>query len=196
MKSQRKSPSSKIYQLKITLTGSNPPIWRRVVIPHDLNLGDLHHIIQICMGWCDCHLHVFKHEEKLYSDPKFELNEDPTIKYLDEKKTKLSHIFKKPKDALAYDYDFGDGWRHLVELEKFAKATEDMPDGPSCTEGEFNCPLEDSGGIRRYQEIMKIILDPSHPEHEDLLAWVPLGFDPKYFDLWRVNYVLRLVFGW
>ena len=48
-----------IYQLKITLTGSKPPIWRRILISDDMSLDMLHLTFQFTMGWTDSHLHQF-----------------------------------------------------------------------------------------------------------------------------------------
>src|SRR5437016_5637406 len=48
-----------LYQLKITLKRSKPPIWRRVVLRADMSLDRLHTIIQIAMGWTNSHLHQF-----------------------------------------------------------------------------------------------------------------------------------------
>jgi len=48
-----------LYQLKITLKWSKPPIWRRVVVHADMPLDHLHGLIQIVMGWTDSHLHQF-----------------------------------------------------------------------------------------------------------------------------------------
>jgi hypothetical protein len=48
-----------IYQVKISLTGIKPPIWRRVQVK-DCTLAVLHDILQTCMGWEDYHLHVFE----------------------------------------------------------------------------------------------------------------------------------------
>ena len=47
-----------IYQFKVTLKGSDPPIWRRFQVP-DLTLGELHDVLQVVMGWEDSHLHQF-----------------------------------------------------------------------------------------------------------------------------------------
>lgn len=41
----------RIYQIKITLKHSRPPIWRRIQIAGDTRLGKLHHILQVAMGW-------------------------------------------------------------------------------------------------------------------------------------------------
>lgn len=57
-----------IYQLKITLYQSKPPIWRRVLVPGNITLDELHLVIQIVMGWDDYHLHQFIMDEKYYSD--------------------------------------------------------------------------------------------------------------------------------
>jgi hypothetical protein len=50
--------SSSIYQFRITLTGSDPPIWRLIQVP-DQTLGQFHEVIQVVMGWEDYHLHQF-----------------------------------------------------------------------------------------------------------------------------------------
>jgi len=39
-----------VYQFKITLQGSKPPIWRRIQVPGDFNMWDLHVAIQDAMG--------------------------------------------------------------------------------------------------------------------------------------------------
>lgn len=60
---------SKIYQLKITLRDSKPPIWRQVLVDGSINLYELHEIIQIAMGWTDSHLHQFTIDEEYYKSP-------------------------------------------------------------------------------------------------------------------------------
>src|SRR5438105_1581778 len=52
-------PGSVIYQLKVTLQESDPPIWRRILVPASTTLGKLHDVLQVTMGWMDCHLHQF-----------------------------------------------------------------------------------------------------------------------------------------
>lgn len=63
------------YQLKITLRGSRPPIWRRFVVPDTITLPELHEVIQIVMGWTDSHLHEFVVGRVSYGvpDPEFPL---------------------------------------------------------------------------------------------------------------------------
>ncbi|MFY9556703.1 MAG: plasmid pRiA4b ORF-3 family protein, partial [Blastocatellia bacterium] len=60
MMSSKKEPSdAPVWQLKITLKDGSPPIWRRILIAGDTSLAKLHRILQIAMGWWDCHLHQF-----------------------------------------------------------------------------------------------------------------------------------------
>lgn len=58
-----------VYQLKITLDGSKPPIWRRVQVLGSTHLGRLHDIIQATMGWYDSHLHQFMINGREYGVP-------------------------------------------------------------------------------------------------------------------------------
>ena len=51
--------SKLVYQLKVTLDDSKPPIWRRLLVLEDTSLFTLHKIIQRAMGWQDYHLHMF-----------------------------------------------------------------------------------------------------------------------------------------
>lgn len=51
---------NKVYQIKASLMGAQPPIWRRVLIAPETSFQDLHRIIQIAMGWQASHLHLFQ----------------------------------------------------------------------------------------------------------------------------------------
>ena len=65
----KKQPAQNLplYELKITLRGSNPAIWRRVQVPGNLNR--LHDVFQVVMGWTDSHLHQFVDAPIVYSVP-------------------------------------------------------------------------------------------------------------------------------
>ena len=58
-----------IYQIKISLIGAKPPIWRTILVPSDLRLDAFHDVIQIVMGWRNCHLHQFIENNVYYGIP-------------------------------------------------------------------------------------------------------------------------------
>jgi hypothetical protein len=46
---------SRVLQLRITLNGSKPSIWRKLAVSSNIALADLHLVIQIAMGWANSH---------------------------------------------------------------------------------------------------------------------------------------------
>jgi hypothetical protein len=82
-----------IYTLKITLVGARPPIWRRLDVPAEISLGQLHDILQIAMGWSNTHLHQFERERVIYCPP------DPEIDYpyVNERRMRLTDVIRRRK---------------------------------------------------------------------------------------------------
>jgi hypothetical protein len=175
------------YQLKILLKHSKPPIWRRFLIDNSVTLGNLHVAIQIIMGWTNSHLHQYIHNNTYYGviEPDFDMG----LEILDENDYRISQLLKTEKDSIIYEYDFGDGWEHLITLEKI------MPFNPkqhlpNCIKVKGACPPEDVGGIWGYYEFLEAINDSSHPEHENFTEWFAGEFDPDLCDLNEINQLL------
>ncbi|MEK6544207.1 MAG: plasmid pRiA4b ORF-3 family protein, partial [Elusimicrobiota bacterium] len=146
----RKVPfQAPIYQLKITLEGSEPPIWRRVLVPGNVSLRRLHNIIQVVMNWETHHLHGFGINGINYGEP------DPDgmhqMDWRDDKKFTLNQAAAPPIKNFRYIYDFGDSWNHQIEIER-TFLHEDPRPYPLCPAGARACPPEDVGGIHQYQE--------------------------------------------
>ncbi len=208
--SSHKAQPVQIHELKITLRDSKPPIWRRVAVPSDMRLSDLHYVIQIVMGWTNSHLHqfvvrnakpkpaadelrkLFQNEqwdkieecmrrERCISDTRFELEDIE-----DEKKVKLSELAPEVKSKFIYEYDFGDGWNHNIEVVKIGPPNEGVK-YPVCLAGKFACPPEDCGGIWGYYEKLEILKDPKHKDYKEILRWMGPGFDPERFNLEAIN---------
>ena len=184
-----KKPSP-IYQLKVTLADSKPPIWRRILVASDVDLSLFHDILQDAMGWTDSHLHQFIAGGVMYSTPDDDLAPGFGVEFKDESKYKLSQVLKKEKASLTYEYDFGDSWTHKIVLEKILPY-EGSIEAPSCIKGKRACPPEDCGGIWGYENLIAIIQDPKHPEHQDMLEWLGDEFDPEHFDLDEINKALQ-----
>ncbi len=92
-----------IYQMKVTLVGSKPPIWRRIQVPASIKLSELHWILQKVMGWTDSHMHAFAVGARSYGEP------DPELEMADEGRVALNKVVKGEKARFRYEYDFGDG---------------------------------------------------------------------------------------
>jgi hypothetical protein len=177
-----------IYQIKVTLDESKPPIWRRILVRSDITLGELHDILQAVMGWVDYHLHQFIVERTYYGvpDPDYE----GFLEMHDESHVKLNQIVTGEKFKFRYEYDFGDSWLHNLLVEKVLPP-EPGQQVPVCIKGKRACPPEDVGGIWGYYMFLEAIQDPDHPEHEGYLEWVGGEFDPEAFDLDEANEALR-----
>ena len=167
-----------MYQLKITLLDTKPPIWRRVLVDGRSPLDQLHDVIQAAFGWWNYHLHEFEVARTRYGVPDPDDDWDPPR---DERRTRLDAIASEGS-AFRYTYDFGDGWDHRIVVEKVLAPTTDTA-VPACTGGRRACPPEDCGGTGGYRELLAILADPEHPEHRGRLEWLGAPFDPEAFDV-------------
>lgn len=180
-----------VYQFKITLKGTKPPIWRRIETL-DIPLATFHRAIQNAMGWTNCHLHTFEVGETRYSDPRMLDDAFPDPNELSYAGITISRLLRShgPKPRLTYTYDFGDGWEHKVAVEK-TTARQPGVQYPRCTAGARACPPEDVGGVYGYEDFLQAIADPEHEEHDDFLEWVGGDFDPEALDLVEINKAMR-----
>lgn len=169
-----------MYEIMITLTESAPAIWRRVRVPHNILLSDLHRVIQVAMGWDDDHLHEFQIGQKRYG-PVMEGFSPYENTVVSEDIVRLNGV-AKPKAKFTYTYDFGDDWRHDIQIER-EMAAETAVRKARCIEGAHACPPEDCGGIHRYAYMLEILADPQHDDHNDTMEWFGDGFDATAFDL-------------
>jgi len=140
-----------IYTLEVTLRGSEPRIWRRVLVPRATTLDRLHEIVQTTMLWEGYHLYEFQvgGGEEGYGatrygvyEPEY-MDEEPPI---DATRTRLAEIAPAVGATFVYAYDFGDNWRHDIAVTDIGK-----PDKrrhyPLCVAGEWAGPPEDCGGV-------------------------------------------------
>ncbi len=165
------------FQLKVKLAETKPPIWRRLVVPTDITLDRLHEVIQAAFGWWNYHLHEFEMGRSRYGPVDLDDDWNPPK---DERKVRLDQI-ASPGTKLRYTYDFGDDWRHTIEVEKAVDADASSA-LPALVDGRRACPPEDCGGPWGYTELLAVLADPTHPEHAERLEWLGGPFDPERFD--------------
>jgi pRiA4b ORF-3-like protein len=182
------SAAKSVVSLKVTLRGTKPPVWRRLLVPGALTLGELHHAIQAAMGWHDSHLHAFDIDGRQYGD------RSTVDDVADERRLTLNSLMKSGIARFAYTYDFGDDWEHIVAIEKTQPALEGKS-YPTCVAGARNCPPEDCGGCWGYEHLLEVLADPTHPEHAEQIEWIDEDFDPNEFSIENANVMLAVRFG-
>ena len=175
-----------IYQIKVTLLGTDPPIWRRLLVPADLTLEQLHNVLQIAMGWDDCHLHEFRIGQQRYGTPDPMERAFGGSRTASERTARLFNVLDRAGTKAVYTYDFGDSWEHRIAVEK-RLAPEPGRTYPACLAGEQHGPPEDCGGIPGFYNLLEAIGDPEHEEHQELLDWVGGSFEPDAFSVDEVN---------
>lgn len=182
-----RATSGSVFQLKVTLLDTKPPIWRRVLVDGRATLDHLHEVIQAAFGWWNYHLHEFEVGRTRFGvpDPDEDWGEPPR----DERGTRLDAIAREGS-SFRYTYDFGDGWDHRIVVEKVLPASTGAV-VPACVDGRRACPPEDCGGTWGYRELLEILADPTHPEHDERREWLGRPFDPEAFVLGEFEDSLR-----
>lgn len=185
------SQKTGVYQLRIFLLGTDPPIWRRLLVPAEMNLAQLHRALQIAMGWEDMHLHEFRTARRRFGQPEpaDPFSKSPVVE--DEGKVRFSDVIPKAGEKMLYIYDFGDDWVHEIEVEKLLPADANIF-YPVCLDGQLTCPKEDCGGIPGYHGLLKVLAKPSHRRYKEIREWLGGNFRPEDFSREEVNRRLAL----
>lgn len=176
---------------RITMFHIDPPIWRLVRVPDAFTLHQLHRVLQIVFSRLDYHLYMFEVGDRSFEapDPEAEGEDSTSIR---------GDLELHPGSRFTYTYDFGDMWRHEVQVEDMLPMP--SPNGsdwsPRLVDGGRAAPPEDAGGPLGYERLVAVLGDPGHPEHAETRAWAGLTYDPERFDPWAVDHALALAVGW
>ncbi len=187
-----KPPTPKAVALRIELLEVAPLVWRRVLVPDQWTLASLHHYLQWVMGWTDTHAHEFEVSAGLVA-PDWWIREagsdEEASRYRDERRVSVAAVVSGlgPRGEFEYRYDMGDGWEHRIVIESAPASRLGDLSLPVCVAGENACPPEDVGGPHGYALFLEILGDRQHEQHGDMMRWIGGVFDPKGFDLNRIN---------
>lgn len=170
-----------VMRFRITLNEIEPSIWRMIDVQDSCSFWDLHVAVQDAMGWLDYHLHSFVPQKSSESvnKPIGIPDEDFDDGTLPGWEVSIADYFVSPGDFLEYEYDFGDGWCHQIELVDI-QPREAGRKYPCCVDGARACPPEDCGGVSGYYELLEILEDPSNEEHESMVEWLK-GHAKNYY---------------
>jgi len=181
-----------IIQAKVTIRDIRPEIWRRLLLPPEINLAQLHEVLQAALGWTDSHLHQFIIGGLVYGAPEFDadgLNDHTTFEATSVRLCDFE-FFYLPKPSFLYLYDYGDSWLHLIEVEERIPRKPDLK-YPTCVAGARRAPPEDVGGPSGYMNFLEAWHDPAHEEHKENRQWAGRAFHPEKFDLEATNKAIK-----
>lgn len=181
-------------QVHASLDRIKPVIWRRLAVPLDFSLRDLHLVLQAAFGWMNAHLYEFQIGGLRFGDADFanqEKGERDSQTFADTE-VRLQDFSRKPGTKFKYVYDFGDDWVHTITLEK--RVVVGTLKVASCIDGARARPPEDVGGPSGYQEFLEVLSDCYHEEHAHMTRWCGGHFDPAWFDLELINSDLARAF--
>ncbi|GAB3707854.1 plasmid pRiA4b ORF-3 family protein [Nocardiopsis oceani] len=206
LQSSRRRPrrqETATYRVRVEISGTKPPVWRRLDLDSDLFLDEVHEILQAAFGWEDYHLHGFASGPSYYNPEsehypsRFEVEQGK--RGVPEKQVRLDEVLAQKGDRLVYLYDFGDDWEHLLTLKAVLPRDGDGPRA-LCTAGRRPAPPEGCGGVPGY-ELLCAATDPEHPQQAEALAEHRYFFGqapdgaPLPFDIDEVNAALAAVAG-
>ncbi|MCB0139605.1 MAG: plasmid pRiA4b ORF-3 family protein [Caldilineaceae bacterium] len=191
--------SIEIYQLRVYLREISSMIWRRFLVRSDNTIADLHHTLQIAMGWEDAHLHEFIIRGKRYG-----ISWLGGIVFSDNAhQVQLSDLRLRVNERFLYEYDFYDQWQHEIRLEK-QLPFDPAKSYPVCTGGARAAPPEDCGGPWAYlelkqkynewhiaQRILEIYEEGSSGEYREELKTFLYWLKADKFDRRSVNRQLK-----
>lgn len=184
------SPQVKKCTVRVSLKGLSPVIWRKFECPSNISLRHLTELVIELMGWQNEHLNQITTGGDLRYVPYYQHNSDAgwgEVRYQEE--NMLADILRKKGETVAWEYDFGDSWRHEIRLSSIEEYKTSDARGIVFKSGRRACPPEDCGGIWGYQELLELherLKARSRLDAEDRerLEWYDMGrdFDPEYID--------------
>jgi len=166
-----------IARLEVRIDEVSPQVSRRVEVPLDMRLDDLHFVLQIAIGWQNCHPFEFRSGDEVWGL----IDRDATDNPLPAEGATLRDILARGK-SFKYSYVFGDDWHHTVTLDQVAERD---PDAlyPRLIEAQGRCPPADIGGPSGYEAYLHALSDPEHFHHEAMVEWDDEDFDPAKVDI-------------
>ena len=185
--------SCRALELEVSLE-LNTPCKRRIIVPDNLSFYQFHNVLQDCFGWKDCHLHQFVVEVDTEGFPTNIIQPDweefqdfPGVQTQSSTAVTLKDVFSS-RMRIVYEYDFGDGWIHTIEL--CCVIADCRETYPHCILAVGDAPMEDCGGPEGFAHVMEVLQDKNHPEYREISEWVrSTWWQP--LDVNRINRFLK-----
>ena len=178
--------AARVLCLRLVVAGTQPRVWRRMLVLETMWLSRLHDAIQVAFDWFDYQTHVFALDDLRFGNP---VKRDELL-VEDDRDVTLADLNLAHRDRMAYDYEFGEGWRVDIRVEKTAAAGKGVR-YPACVGGERAGPPEDCGGLDAFHDMLACLKEPASDLGREWVAWLGPEYDPGVCDLDKVNLALR-----
>ncbi|HZZ19306.1 MAG TPA: plasmid pRiA4b ORF-3 family protein [Opitutaceae bacterium] len=181
-----KKPVQRVLCLRLSVEGTHPKVWRRILVRETMWLSRLHDTIQVAFDWFDYQTHTFALDDLKFGNPvkRDELNVE------DDRDVTLADLNLANRDRMIYEYHIGEGWKVDVRVEKA------IPPGkgavyPLCIAGERAGPPEDCGGLEAFHDMLACLKEPASDLGREWLAWLGPEYEPDSCELGKINKSLR-----
>ena len=168
-----KVTTNAMFDVTVSLVDVEPKIWRRFLLARTATFAELHQAIQDACGWENYHAWAFR-DAKGRDDIAGVFEDVP-----DGRRVKLAAHVGAKGARFVYEYDFGDGWLHRVDVT----STDETGGVRRLVDGARSFPPEDCGGLggyERYAEFIETGVDPWSEDAADVKRWLgrwtPDGF--------------------
>jgi len=173
--------AEQIARLRVAIDEVTPAVIRRVEVPLDIRLDDLHFVLQIAIGWQNCHPFEFRLDGAGDAERWGLVDRDDPDSPRPAEHATLADLLAHGQRTFHYDYVYGEDWAHTVELEAIVPA-DAAAHYPRLVEANGRCPPADIGGVMGYETFLRAISDPLHLNHEGFREWDDPDFDPHVVD--------------
>jgi hypothetical protein len=172
-----------MYQLKITIRDSKPPIWRRVLVPEQIPFSELHAVIQLAFGWNDEHLYMFEKgrkgdlgsEYRVWGEVKAWVMRQ-SRHYGRRSRMRVTSWFTRM--TLATGGIALLCWRskHMIPASSLLAV---------CVGGDY--PGGKFGGLHGYNELLLQARESDNPEQAEIRNFLMLDIERRVYDLNSIN---------
>jgi hypothetical protein len=181
-----KKPPERVFSLRLTVTGCQPRIWRRLIVRESMWLSRLHDSIQVAFDWFDYQTHAFNLDDLRFGNPL--KRDDLTIE--DDRDVSLADLDLEHRTHFTYGYHFGEAWQVDIKVEKVI-VVEKGAVYPLCLAGERAGPPEDCGGLEAFHDMLACIKEPQTDLGREWIEWLGPDYDPAVCDLEKINKALK-----
>ncbi len=181
-----KKAAARILCLRMVVVGTQPRVWRRLLVRETMWLSRLHDSIQIAFDWFDYQTHLFAMDDLRFGNP---VKRDDLV-VEDDRDVTLLDLNLANRDRMTYEYLIGEGWKVEVRVEKTAAAAKGAH-YPLCVAGERSGPPEDCGGLEAFHDMLSCLKEPESDLGREWLSWLGPEYDPDACDLTKINAALR-----